>query len=111
MEAWNGAHAPRDGSGPLVETYPAAALCSWDLVYRKYKGDSEENVRKTILDGLRPRADLREVEQEAVRSDHVLDALISGLVVVEAERERTTTPETEEEIAAARVEGWIHVPV
>jgi len=110
MEVWDAVHAPRDGSGSLVETYPAAALRSWGLPYRKYKGRSGEVVRQTILDGLRPRVDVREVEREVLRSDHVLDALISGLVVVDVQRGRTTLPRTEEEAVAARVEGWIHVP-
>jgi hypothetical protein len=30
QEAW-AAPAPRDGSGPLVETYPAAALAAWRI--------------------------------------------------------------------------------
>ena len=36
-ERWGGA-APRDGSGRLVEVYPAAALRAWHLPERGYKG-------------------------------------------------------------------------
>jgi len=109
-EVWDGVPAPRDGSGRLVETYPAAALRMWGLPYKSYKGDSGEAACRTILDGLRRRVELGEVERAAIRSDHVLDALVSALVVVELMNGRTIKPRTEEEAAAARLEGWIHLP-
>jgi len=109
-EVWNGTRAPRDGSGPLVETYPTAALKAWGLRYRGYKREEGRGVRQVIVDELQRRVELEEVRESAIHSDHVLDALISALLVIDVVNHTTLLPRNEEEQVAALAEGWIHVP-
>lgn len=112
---WGGA-APRDGTGRLVEVYPAAALRAWHLPERGYKGSSAEagRARATIFDGLASGVagwlDISPVRSESINSDHTLDALISALNAVAAHGRVTHPPETVEDHHCAVLEGWIHVP-
>jgi predicted RNase H-like nuclease len=121
--AW-GQREPRDGSGRLVETYPAAALRAWGLLPARgvrYKGgggrdqtDRQLVERQRLIDAIASicsswlvvTASLRD---EAVRSDHALDALVCALVALSATLGATfDVPEADRE--GARREGWIHVP-
>ncbi len=128
--AW-GAMAPRDGSGPLVETYPAAALKLWGLPHRGYKGAvpaagrpgaggaplAPERTRRHIVGSVVQRTagwlafDDRNgsVVGRAVASDHTLDALVSALVAAAAKAGRTDPPPGAD-AERARREGWIHLP-
>lgn len=111
-----GAAAPRDGSGRLVEVYPAAALRAWNLPERGYKGNSAEagRARGTIVETIATECgdwlDIAAVRSECINSDHTLDALISALVAVAACIGRTFPPESIEDHHCAVLEGWIHVP-
>lgn len=115
-EVW-GQPAPRDGSGPLVETHPAAALHAWSVDATGYKGGTREkatagrNVRRTIIDRVSDACDswldMDAVVDSCVASDHVLDALLSALVAVAANVGMTHAARN---AALANVEGWIHVP-
>jgi predicted nuclease with RNAse H fold len=115
-EAW-GASAARDGSARLVETYPAAALAAWRIECRGYKDRSDPTaarvVRRRIVAALDHTLaswlDLQPVNEACVRSDHVLDALLSALVAIAAKTSSTHLPADHQRIAALR-EGWIHVP-
>ncbi|MGC1239455.1 MAG: DUF429 domain-containing protein [Acidimicrobiales bacterium] len=115
---------PRDGSGRLVETYPAAALRAWGLLARRgvrYKGGGVGELREGQRSE-RARI-MREIEEqthswlrvpealriEAEASDHTLDAFICALVALAA-RAKVTHPMPEESREAALREGWIHVP-
>lgn len=78
-------HASRDGSGRLVEVYPAAALKRWDFTYQGYKGKKGQKVRCELLDTIRKRT--RDwltlpdsVCQSCQDSDDVLDAVVAALV-------------------------------
>jgi predicted nuclease with RNAse H fold len=119
-----GALEPRDGSGRLIETYPAAALRAWGLLARRgvrYKGGGAQGVRESQR-AERQRI-IEEIEQHsetwldvaptlhdaAIASDHELDALVSALVALAA-RAHATYPVPPESKEAARREGWIHVP-
>lgn len=115
-EVW-GAPAARDGSERLVETYPAAALASWSIECRGYKDRRDpvaaSVVRRRIVAEL-DRAlagwlDVQPVREVCVRSDHVLDALLSALVAIAAKTSSTHLP-AEHQRDAALQEGWIHVP-
>ena len=114
-ERWGGA-APRDGSGRLVEVYPAAALRAWHLPERGYKGQSAEagRVRKAILAGIVDDCstwlDLDRVRSACIDSDHTLDALLSALNALAARAHQTFPPESVEDHHCAVLEGWIHVP-
>jgi predicted nuclease with RNAse H fold len=115
-EVW-GQAAPRDGSGRLVETYPAAALAAWrvDCVEYKNRGDLglATAVRHRLvadLDAaLQSWLDIEPVRQRCTESDHVLDALVSGLVAIAATA-GSTHPPTNLQRSAALAEGWIHLP-
>jgi predicted nuclease with RNAse H fold len=115
---------PRDGSGRLIETYPAAALRAWGLLARRgvrYKGggvgelrDSQRAERARILREIEEQTSswLRVPEAlrvEAEVSDHTLDAFVCALVAL-ATRANVTHPTPEESREAALREGWIHVP-
>jgi hypothetical protein len=115
---------PRDGSGRLVETYPAAALRAWGLLARRgvrYKGggvgelrDGQRSERSRIMSEIEEQTNswLRvpdALRDEAVASDHTLDALVCALVAL-ATRAKVTHSTPEESREAALREGWIHVP-
>jgi predicted nuclease with RNAse H fold len=119
-----GRREDRDGSGRLVETYPAAALRAWGLLARRgerYKGgartaerDEQRIARERIVSELAragaPWLDLDvTLRDAAVASDHALDALVCALVALAAHA-RATHAIPEDRIDAARREGWIHVP-
>ncbi len=113
-EVW-AAPAPRDGSGRLVETYPAAALAAWGIGTRGYKDrrtTAGTTARTAIIEGLNallPWIDLDAVHERCIASDHVLDAVVCALVAHAAHHGHTRRPDdTEHPIAL--VEGWIHVP-
>jgi predicted RNase H-like nuclease len=110
---------PRDGSGPIAEVYPAAALRLWGIrPARSYKnagpGAREaREVREHILASVE--AGLALTLPEPVRAtcldshDH-LDALICALVARAVLTDGTRWPRTPDERTAARQEGWIHLP-
>jgi hypothetical protein len=110
-EIWSGVAPPRDGSGPLVEVYPAAALRAWGLPAAGYKKDSA--VRALILgaisDQLDGWLDVSAVESRCLASDHALDALLCALVAFASATAATEAPPAAERVHALR-EGWIHVP-
>lgn len=114
----------RDGTGRLVETYPAAALRAWGLLARRgarYKGGgtleqrgAQRVERERIMGELEEQSaqwlDVDDaLRDESVRSDHALDALVSALVALAA-RVGATHHVPKDDNDAARREGWIHVP-
>jgi len=114
----------RDGSGRLIETYPAVALRYWGLIPPRgvrYKGAgnaSQQLVfraeRERLLgELLRESSGWLEVTDElverALQSDHVLDALVCALVSLFVVLGKTKRPR-DEFVDVARREGWIHVP-
>jgi hypothetical protein len=115
-EVWT-RRAPRDGSGPLVETYPAAALRAWHVESKGYKNrrdkDEAQRVRGKVVAAIEnavgPWLDLQLVRARCITSDHVLDALICALVAIAAKAGATHVP-SENQRQAALIEGWIHVP-
>lgn len=115
-EVWRGL-APRDGSGPLSETYPAAAFAVWGIECRGYKARARPDEARVVREGIvrelarstQEWLDLGEVERVGVVNDHVLDALVCALIAVAVVTGRTVGP-TGEDVEVARREGWIHVP-
>jgi len=83
-EVWGGEAAARDGSGALVEVYPAGALKLWELTFRGYKGRDGESARREMMARLAAavsgRAGLAPLVEAAIASDHVLDAIVCALV-------------------------------
>lgn len=107
--------APRDGSGSVVEVYPAAALRRWGFASRRYKGGENLVARTTLVaDFLRETRDWLALssthEQLCVASDDAFDALICALVARAAATQRVEAIPPEDRASALR-EGWIAVPL
>ncbi len=100
----------RDGSGLIAEVYPAAALKTWGLPHRGYKGGDNRTVRDRLVAdvlGAAPWLDLGGFDALCVESDHALDAVLCALLA-RAVRSGLTEPPDDDD--RARVEGWIHLP-
>ena len=116
-----GAAAERDGSGRLIEVYPAAALRVWGISQPGYKGgtkaaaDPARTARNKIFAAVRTATeswlDLVAVSDKCVDSDHTLDALISAIIALAAQSNATSCPKSAEDVKLAKTEGWIHVPI
>ena len=105
---------PRDGSGRLAEVYPAASLKLWGLSARGYKGrGSAEMERLSLLLGnlcqQAPWLDLGGHEDRLAGSDDLFDAVIASLTARAVAVGLTVLPD-DVHAAAARSEGWIHLP-
>lgn len=115
-----GSAALRDGSGRLLEVYPAAALRVWGMSRTGYKGgtkaltDPARLARSDIVSAIATATDswldTSTVQDACVESDHTLDALISALIAIAAQNNGTYCPASVEEQRLANIEGWIHVP-
>ncbi|MED7821839.1 DUF429 domain-containing protein [Streptomyces chiangmaiensis] len=111
-----GVAVPRDGSGPIAEVYPAAALRCWGIrLTHSYKSATpearavREHVVRAIEAGLG--ASLAEpVRARCAESHDHLDALVCALVARAVQVGDTVWPRTAGEREAARQEGWIHLP-
>lgn len=102
--------SPLDGSGALIEVYPAAALKVWGLPHRGYKRSVNGAGLNELVDQLQAAASWLELgahEQTLRSSDDALDAVFCALVARAVQKGSTQPPE---DSALAMVEGWIHVP-
>lgn len=102
----------RSGTGPVVEVYPAASLKSWNLPHRGYKRPREPEALGALVDSLlaaAPWLDCGLHEQTLRLSHDALDAVIAGLTARAASQGQTYPPD-EDDLAAARTEGWIAIP-
>jgi predicted RNase H-like nuclease len=106
---------PLDGSGRVVEVYPAAALRRWGLAWRHYKGSDHAEERHVLVEtfavhtgdwlGLSDQ-DRRRCED----SDDAFDALIAACVA-RASAIDAVEPIPEAYLDSARREGWIALPI
>ena len=116
--------ADRTGRDRIVEVYPGAALTRWGLERRGYKarGNSDRKQgqrmkREELLKELEKSADWLGWEGDArdrcVESDDFLDAFLCALIARAAAVGLTVWPgkKKKKEWKAARVEGWIHLPL
>jgi len=109
-------HGPvlRDGSGKLVEVYPAAALRVWRQEFAGYKGKANASKRAALVGWLQVTTTswLRagdEVWGPCQQTDHVFDALIASLVArLAAAGYCWKVPEGA--TGCSRREGWIAIP-
>ena len=104
---------PRDGSGPIVEVYPASALSQWRLPCTAYKAkniDNRCNLVDRILAVLGARVQVTDEQRERLRSsDNCLDAFVAALIV-RCHETGWTYPVPPESAVAARCEGWVALP-
>ena len=99
----------RSGHARVVETYPAGSLFSWGLPYRGYKGRDGRGLREQIGARLAEVTDLGAEAQRCHDNDHALDAVVAALTAGVAAAGRATLPAADD-LAVARVEGWIALP-
>jgi predicted nuclease with RNAse H fold len=105
---------PLDGSGKVVEVYPAAALARWGLPSRVYKGAKRRTGRIALLDAFANATagwlELSDQDRQTCEnSDDAFDALIAALVArAAAVGAVDLIPADDRE--AARREGWIALP-
>jgi len=105
----------RDGSGRVVEVYPAAALRRWGFVSRGYKRDAGGSVRGDLIDKFVAVTEgwlhlSKDQERLCRASDDAFDALVAALVA-RAAALRLVEPVPEECREDAKREGWIAVPL
>lgn len=99
--AAEGKPVDRTGDGVVVEVYPAAALKTWGMVHRGYKGKPLDHLVEHLP---------FEVPDVCRTSDHAFDAVMCALVARAAavglvEKVPAEVRET------AKKEGWIAIPV
>jgi predicted nuclease with RNAse H fold len=101
----------RSGDGRFFEVYPAASLYAWKLRSRGYKRIDAECAafRQEILNSLRSILSWLEVPESYAHSSDSLDALIASLTARAAAQDLTIKP-AQNQMAAAKCEGWIHLP-
>jgi len=102
----------RSGAGAVVEVYPAASLLGWGLRHRGYKQPRTPDVLAAVVGDLlaaAPWLDCGPHEATIRRSHDAFDAVIAALTARAASRGQTW-PLGEDDLAAARTEGWIAIP-
>jgi hypothetical protein len=104
----------RDGSGAVVEVYPAVALKQWGFPWRGYKGPERTGARSELVASFLAETALwlnLSAGETALceASDDAFDSLIAALVARAAEL-GTVQEIPEADQAAALREGWIAVP-
>jgi predicted nuclease with RNAse H fold len=102
----------RDGTGFVVESYPAAALNRWGLPHTGYKGADNSMLRAALVTDLArvaPRLQLGEYAELCRTSDDAFDAVICGLIARAAALGAVHQPGPEHARLAV-TEGWIVVP-
>ncbi len=111
-----GVDVSRDGSGRILETYPAVALRQWKITTSgPYKGTDRARAAAnltSLVDALMaaaPWLDLGPHEGLCRTNDDAFDAVICALIARAHQRGQCTRP-TPEQQALARIEGWIAVP-
>jgi predicted nuclease with RNAse H fold len=110
--AARGVPVDRDGSGVVVEVYPAGSPKCWGLPYRGYKRAAGRGNLGPLVDALlraAPWLDLRAFDGLCRRSDHALDAVVAALTARAASIGLVSRP-PEHRAPAARTEGWIALP-
>jgi Protein of unknown function (DUF429) len=105
---------PLDGSGRVVEVYPAAALRRWGLAWRQYKGSDHEEERHALAGAFAVQTGgwlgLSDQDRGICEdSDDAFDALIAACVA-RASGIDAVEPIPEADLDAARREGWIALP-
>ncbi len=111
-----GVDVSRDGTGRILEAYPAVALMQWGLgVNGPYKGTDRGRASANLtllVDALltaAPWLDLGPHEERCRSNDDAFDAVICALIARAHHLGLCTAP-TREQQQRARTEGWIAVP-
>jgi predicted nuclease with RNAse H fold len=100
----------RSGSGKLAEVYPGATLRNWDFDTTNYR--VIEDARAGLLKQFKAQApwlDTKGFETKMIESSDSFDAVIAALAARAVYLDQYTKP-TEDQQAAAEIEGWICLP-
>lgn len=105
---------PLDGSGRVVEVYPAAALARWGFTARGYKGANNRERRRELVEKIASEsagwlALTTDQRASCIENDNVLDAFVASLVCRAALLGLTEPIPLGLRDAALR-EGWIAIP-
>jgi hypothetical protein len=103
---------PRDGSGTIVEVYPAASLRLWGFDPRGYKAERGRDLREQLVSrffAAAPWLDPGKFAPAFAASHDSFDALVAALTARAAALGLTVAPDGGD-AEAARVEGWIALP-
>jgi predicted nuclease with RNAse H fold len=101
--------ADRSGDERFYEVYPGGSLSLWQLPRRGYKPAGAVSARREILQRIREALPWLKAPEECAATADGLDALLAALSVRAAAQGRSHRPPSELQ-AAARCEGWIHLP-
>jgi predicted nuclease with RNAse H fold len=105
-----GVNVDRSGEGTACEVYPGATLRLWGFDTAGYR--AEDNKRAELLEKLKTKApwlDLSNFEDQMLQSTDCFDAVIAALAARAVALGAYSKP-TKEQIAKAKVEGWICLP-
>jgi len=105
----------RDGSGVVVEVYPAVALHRWGFPSRGYKRAENARARQSLVTRFFEETtswlSVRDIDvEQCSTSDDAFDSLIAALVARAAAQNLVDQIPEDNRNDAAR-EGWIAVPV
>lgn len=105
---------PRDGSGQIVEAYPAAALWRWGFIHRGYKRAEGRATREALVDRFIECSSAwlsldAAADRSCRESDDAFDALICALVARASARGLVEGIPDPDRVAGIR-EGWIALP-
>ena len=112
--ARRGRPVDRAGTGTVAEVYPAASLKVWGLPYRGYKRPAEPAALVRLMDELSaqtPYLQLEAADRLCRRQHDAADAVIAALAARAVHCGLTLAPRDEAEMAAARAEGWVAIPL
>jgi predicted nuclease with RNAse H fold len=105
-----GVNVDRSGEGTACEVYPGATLRLWGFDTAGYR--TEDNKRAELLEKLKTKApwlNLSSFEDQMLQSTDCFDAVIAALAARAVALGAYRKP-TKEQIAKAKVEGWICLP-
>jgi hypothetical protein len=104
----------------LLETMPGAFLRTIGSIYKGYKKPKSallrDERRNIILDDLQQNAgaalhNLSELRKKCVRNDDCLDSVIAAVIAARWAQDSTSFRHpTRDELAMAKLEGWIYIP-
>lgn len=106
----------RSGSGRVVEVYPAAALRRWGYDARRYKGNKQLAGLKELSGSFFEATSSwllmdDQLRSECELSDDAFDAVVAALNARAATLPGGVSVPDPDDVDAARVEGWIAVPM
>lgn len=106
----SGIEIDRSGAGKVVEIYPGASLRGWGFNTAGYRNSPE--LRATLLADLASQApwlELTEFTDLMVNSCDAFDSVIAALAARAAWQGNYDQPRADQ-IAAAKIEGWVALP-